>query len=287
VFRFCEGIDRKTMTPVVEAKGARIPLAGLGTWDLRGRTCARVVEQALRLGYRHIDTAEMYDNEREVGEGLRASGVPRNEVFVTTKVWPSHFAPRELLRAAKDSLAKLRMSEIDLLLLHWPNPQVPLSETLGALCQVKEGGLARHIGVSNFNIALIEKATSLATAPLVCNQFEMHPFLDQSKLVAACRAKGMAVVAYSPIARGNAKNDAVLARIGKVHGKTAAQVCLRYLVQQDVVVIPRTSKIERLEENLSIFDFALTEAEMSEIAGLARRGGRIVDWSFSGSPQWD
>ena len=275
------------MIPVVEAKGARIPLVGLGTWDLRGRTCARVVEQALRLGYRHIDTAEMYDNEREIGEGLRASGVPRGEVFVTTKVWPSHFAPRELVRAAKESLVKLRLSEVDLLLLHWPNPQVPLVETLGALGQVKEAGMARHIGVSNFNIALLDEATSLSAEPLVCNQFEMHPFLDQSKLVAACRAKGMAVVAYSPIARGNAKNDAVLARIGQEHGKTAAQVCLRYLVQQDVVVIPRTSKIERLEENVSIFDFTLTEAEMAQIAGLARRGGRIVDWSFSGPPKWD
>jgi 2,5-diketo-D-gluconate reductase B len=275
------------MTPVVEAKGARIPLVGLGTWDLRGRTCARVVEQALRLGYRHIDTAEMYDNEREIGEGLRASGVPRGEVFVTTKVWPSHFAPRELVRAAKESLVKLRLSEVDLLLLHWPNPQVPLVETLGALGQVKEAGMARHIGVSNFNIALLDEATSLSAEPLVCNQFEMHPFLDQSKLVAACRAQGMAVVAYSPIARGNAKNDAVLARIGQEHGKTAAQVCLRYLVQQDVVVIPRTSKIERLEENVSIFDFTLTDAEMAQIAGLARRGGRIVDWSFSGSPKWD
>ena len=275
------------MTPAVEAKGARIPLAGLGTWDLRGRTCARVVEQALRWGYRHIDTAEMYDNEREVGEGLRASGVPRNEVFLTTKVWPSHFAPRELLRAAKDSLVKLRMSEVDLLLLHWPNPQIPLSETLGALCQAKEGGMARHIGVSNFNVALLDEATTLSAEPLICNQFEMHPFLDQSKLVAACRAKGMAVVAYSPIARGNAKNDAVLARIGHEHGKTAAQVCLRFLVQQDVVVIPRTSKVERLGENLSIFDFTLTDAEMSEIAALAHRDGRIVDWSFSGSPKWD
>jgi 2,5-diketo-D-gluconate reductase B len=274
-------------TPAVEAKGARIPLAGLGTWDLRGRTCARVVEQALRLGYRNIDTAEMYDNEREIGEGLRASDVPRNEVFVTTKIWPSHFAPRELLRATKDSLVKLRLSEVDLLLLHWPNPQIPLSETLGALCQAKEGGMARHIGVSNFNTKLLDEAVALSTEPLVCNQFEIHPFLDQSKLIAACRAKGMAVVAYSPIARGGAKNDAVLARIGQEHGKTAAQVCLRYLVQQEIVVIPRTSKIERLEENVSIFDFALTDTEMAEIANLARRDGRIVDWSFSGSPKWD
>src|SRR5258708_27779337 len=126
---------------VVEAHGARIPLVGLGTWELRGRACARVVEQALRLGYRHIDTAEMYDNEREVGEALRASGVRRDDVFITTKIWPSHFAPLELERAAKGSLARLRLSEVDLLLLHSPNPQIPLSETLGALCQVKQAGL--------------------------------------------------------------------------------------------------------------------------------------------------
>jgi diketogulonate reductase-like aldo/keto reductase len=275
------------MTPTVEAKGAKIPLVGLGTWDLRGRTCARVVEQALRLGYRHIDTAEMYDNEREVGEGLRASGVPRDDVFVVTKVWPTHFAPRELLRAAKESSARLRLSGVDLLLLHWPNPQIPLSETIGALCMAKEAGLARNIGISNFNIALVEEATRFATEPLVCNQFEMHPFLDQSRLVAACRAHGMAVVAYSPIARGSAKRDAVLGSIGKAHGKTAAQVSLRYLVQQNVAVIPRTSKIERLEENISIFDFELSEAEITQIAGLAHRDGRVVDWSFSGQPKWD
>jgi 2,5-diketo-D-gluconate reductase B len=271
----------------VEAKGARIPAIGLGTWDLRGRTCTRMVEQALRLGYRHIDTAEMYDNEREVGEGLRASGIRRNEVFVVTKVWPSHFAPRELERAAKESLARLRLSDIDLLLLHWPNPQIPLSETLGALCKVKAMGLARHIGVSNFTVALVEEAVRLASEPLVCNQIEMHPFLDQSKVTAACRAHALAVVAYSPIARGNAKNDAVLARIGKAHGKSAAQVSLRFLVQQQIAVIPRTSKIERLSENLALFDFALSDAEMAEIRGLARRSGRIVDYAYSGSPKWD
>ena len=161
--------------PVVEANGAKIPLLGLGTWDLRGRVCARVVEQALRLGYRHIDTAEMYDNEREVGEGLRASGVKRNDVFVTTKIWPTHFAPRELERAARDCLVRLRLSEVDLLLLHWPNPQIPLAETLGALCKVKRDGLARHIGVSNFTVALIEEALRRATEPLVCDQVECHP----------------------------------------------------------------------------------------------------------------
>jgi 2,5-diketo-D-gluconate reductase B len=268
--------------PAVEAKGARIPLIGLGTWDLRGRVCARVVEQALRLGYRHVDTAEMYDNEREVGEGLRASGVRRNEVFVTTKIWPSHFAPRELERAARDCLVRLRLSEVDLMLLHWPNPQIPLSETLGALDKVKRDGLARHIGVSNFTVPLLEQALQISSEPLVCNQFECHPFLDQSKLIAACRQHGVAIVAYSPIAQGRVRGDEILTAIGAVHKKTAAQVSLRFLVQQDIVVIPRTSRVERLSENAAIFDFALSEREMADIAGLPRRDGRLVNFSFSG-----
>jgi 2,5-diketo-D-gluconate reductase B len=272
---------------IVEANGARIPLIGLGTWDLRGKTCVRMVDQALRLGYRHVDTAEMYGNESEVGEGLRASGVKRGEVFVTTKVWPSHFAPRDLEKAAKESLAKLRVSEVDLLLLHWPNPNFPLADTLGALCKVKRAGLARHIGVSNFTVALINEAVRLADEPIVCNQVEVHPFLDQTKVIAACHAHGMAVVAYSPIARGGVKNDKVLTGIGKNHKKTAAQVCLRFLVQRGIVVIPRTSKIERLAENFAIFDFQVSPAEMAEIGALAHRDGRVIDYSFSGSPNWD
>jgi 2,5-diketo-D-gluconate reductase B len=272
---------------IVEANGARIPLLGLGTWDLRGRTCTRVVEQALRLGYRHIDTAEMYDNEREVGEGLRASRVPRSEVFVVTKVWPSHFAPHELLRAAKESTVKLRLDEVDLLLLHWPSPRIPLAETLDALCKAKEAGLTRHIGVSNFTVALIEEATRLSREPLVCNQIELHPFIDQLKVRAACAEHGMAVVAYCPIARGNAKNSGLLARIGERHGKSAAQVSLRFLVQQRIVVIPRTSKLERLTENAAIFDFELSADEMAEIGALAHGDGRIVDYAFSGPPKWD
>jgi len=275
------------LAPVIEAKGARIPLLGLGTWDLRGRVCARVVEQALRLGYRHIDTAEMYDNEREVGDGLRASGAKRGDVFVTTKIWPNHFAPRELERAARDCLVRLRLSEVDLLLLHWPNPQVPLAETLGALCKVKRDGLARHIGISNFTAAMIEEALRVTSEPLVCDQFECHPFLDQSKLIAACHKRGMAVVAYSPLAQGKARNSDVLARIGASHKKTATQVCLRFLVQQDIVVIPRTSKVERLSENAAIFDFTLSKSEMDEIARLGSRDGRLVDWAYSGRIKWD
>ena len=279
--------SKATDIPVVEAHGARIPLIGLGTWNLRGSTCVRMVEQALRLGYRHVDTAEMYDNEREVGEGLRASGLARDQAFITTKIWPSHFAARELERAVKESLARLQLAEVDLLLLHWPNPQIPLRETLGALCEVKRMGLARHIGVSNFTVALIDEAARLAEEPLICNQVEVHPFIDQSKVIAACRRQGMATVAYSPVARGGVKSDKLLARIAKAHGKSAAQVSLRFLVQRGIVVIPRTSRVERLSENLAIFDFVLSEAEMAEIARLARRDGRIVDYAYSGSPNWD
>jgi diketogulonate reductase-like aldo/keto reductase len=241
----------------------------------------------LRLGYRHIDTAQLYENEREVGEGLRASGIKRDDVFVTTKIWPSHFAPRELERSARERLAQLRLTEVDLLLLHWPNPQIPLAETLGALAKVKHDGLARHIGVSNFTVALLEQALRATREPLVCDQFECHPFLDQSKLIAACRKNGMAVVAYSPIAQGKAGKSDVLKRIGAAHSKTAAQVCLRFLVQQDIVVIPRTSKVERLSENAAIFDFTLSDDDMREIAKLGSRDGRLVDWAYSGRMKWD
>lgn len=276
---------QSTATPFVSANGARIPMVGLGTWELRGRACARAVEQALRLGYRHIDTAEMYDNEREVGEGLRASGIKREDVFITTKVWPSHFAPRELERAAKESVARLRVSHVDLLLLHWPSEQVPLSETMPALCKMKEMGLTRHIGISNFTVALVQEAVRLASEPVVTNQIECHTYLDQSKVIAACSSHGIAITAYSPLARGRVANDKMLRRIGQAHGKTAGQVALRWLIQRNIVVIPRSAKVERLSENLALFDFELTAAEMEEISALAHPRGRMVDWG--GSPQWD
>ncbi|HZT25425.1 MAG TPA: aldo/keto reductase [Pseudolabrys sp.] len=269
------------MTQAVEAKGFSIPLVGLGTWALRN--VARMVEQAIRLGYRHIDTAQMYGNEAEVGQGVRASG-KRGEVMVTTKVQPTNLAPHDLERSVKESLAHLRLDVIDLLLIHWPNPRVPLAETLGAMMKMKREGYTRAIGVSNFNVALLDEASRIAPE-IVCNQIEYHPFLNQDKVIAASRGHGLAVVAYSPVARGGASGNAVLERIGKAHGKSAAQVSLRYLVQQGVVVIPRTNRLERLGENLALFDFALSDAEMAEIHALGHRGGRIVDWSYS--PKWD
>jgi 2,5-diketo-D-gluconate reductase B len=269
----------------VEANGARIPAIGLGTWELRGRTCARLVEQAIKLGYRHIDTAQVYENEREVGEGLRASGIRRDEVFVTTKVWTTHFAPHDLERSVKESLAKLRLAEVDLLLLHWPNPQVPLAETLGALAHVRKIGMTRHIGVSNFTVALIEEAIAVCPEPLACDQVEYHPYLEQTKVREVCVRHGMAVVAYSPVAKGRIKNDRTLARIGQSYRKTAAQVCLRWLVQQNVSAIPRTSRIERLSENINIFDFELSAEEMDLIFRMGSAKGRLTDFGFA--PKWD
>jgi len=269
----------------VEANGAKIPAIGLGTWQLSGRTCARIVEQAIRLGYRHIDTAQAYENEREVGDGLRASGVKRDDMFVTTKVWTNHFAPHDLERSTKESLVKLRMPYVDLLLLHWPNPHVPLAETLGALAHAKRMGLTRHIGVSNFTVALIEEAIKACPEPLVCDQVEYHPYLDQAKVREACAQNGLALVAYSPVAKGRIKNDQNLTRIGRAHRKSPAQVCLRWLVQQNVSAIPRTSRIERLSENIGIFDFELSGEEMAEIFALAGPRGRMTDFGFA--PKWD
>ena len=268
---------------VVQANGARIPIVGLGTWTLRGRDCVRLVEQAVADGYRHVDTAQMYGNEREVGEGVRASGL-RDQVFVTTKIQPDNLSPRDVERSVKESLKALNIGTIDLLLIHWPNPSVPLADTLGAMAKFKKSGDIRHIGVSNFTVALIEEATKVSPEPIATNQIECHPFLDQDKVRIACRRHGISITAYSPVARGRADGDALLAKIGKVHGKSAAQASLRWLIQQGIIVIPRTSKAERLKENIDIFDFKLSDAEMKQIAGLAR-GGRIVDWAWS--PKWD
>ena len=269
----------------VEANGAKIPQLGLGTWELGGALCARLVEQALRLGYRHIDTAQVYENEREVGEGLRASGVARDEVFVTTKVWWTRFAAGDLERSVEESLKRLKLEAVDLLLLHWPNASVPLEETIGALNAVKARGLARHIGVSNFTVTLLEQAVKFSSTKLVTDQVECHPYLDQSKVIAACRRHGLAVTAYSPIAKGAATRDRTLAKIGRAHKKSAAQVCLRYLVQLGLVVIPRTSRLERLAENAEIFDFELSASEMAAIGALASPRGRTISPSWA--PAWD
>jgi len=269
----------------VEAGGMKLPAIGLGTWELRGADCVRLVQDAVSIGYRHFDTAQSYENEAEVGEGLRASGLSRNETFVTTKIWPANHAPPDFARAVEDSLSKLKLDHVDLLLLHWPSKEVPLADTIGALCKVKKEGGARHVGVSNFTVALLDQAVKLSTEPIVCNQIEVHPYLDQSKVIAACRKHGVGVVAFSPIARGQTAGDEVLAAIGRRYGKSAAQVSLRSLVQRGLGIVPRSSKTERLKENFTIFDFELSETEMQEISALSSKAHRIVDRAVS--PVWD
>jgi len=269
----------------IEANGAKIPAVGLGTWELNGSVGSRIVEQALRLGYRHLDCALIYGNEKEVGEGLHASGVKREDVFITTKVPHTQLAPPALERAVKQSLANLRVSDVNLLLIHWPNPQIPLAETMGAMAKMKREGYARHIGISNFTVQLIDEAVKLSSEPIVTNQIEWHPYLDEEKVRAACRKHGIAITAYCPIARGRAGGDETMARIGKTYGKSAGQVSLRWLVQKGAIVIPRTSKVERLTENMSIFDFELSAADMAEVDALAKPAGRVV--SVGWAPKWD
>ena len=269
----------------ITANGAQIPAIGLGVMTLKEETCVKAVDAALRLGYRHIDTAQMYGNERETGEGLRASGVPRGEVFVTTKVWHDRLKAGDFERSVDESLERLGLSAVDLLLIHWPSKDVPLKETIDVLCKTKREGKTRHIGVANFTIALIEEAVKLATEPLVTNQIEVHPFIDRSKVIAACRRHGLAITAYCPIGRGSVPGDAALARIGAAHGKSPAQVSLRYLVQQGIIPIPRSANPQHLAENLAVFDFSLSEAEMTELARLSSANRRIVNPPHA--PQWD
>jgi 2,5-diketo-D-gluconate reductase B len=274
---------------VVEANGARIPAIGLGTLGLKDAVCVDAVNAALRLGYRHIDTAERYGNEAEVGEGLHqglaAAGFKRDDVFVTTKVYHDKLAAADFERSLDESLRKLRLPFVDLLLIHWPNPKVPLAETIGALCKAKRERKTRHIGVANFTTRLLDEAAKLATEPLATNQIEVHPFLDQTKVIAACRRHGLSVTAYCPLARGKVPGNELLERIGKAHGKSSAQVSLRYLLQQGMIVIPRTAKPEHLAANLAASDFTLSDAEMRDIDGLKRSDGRVVNPPHA--PQWD
>ena len=270
---------------VIESHGARIPILGFGTMTLKEDQCVQLVEASLKLGYRHLDTAQMYGNEREVGSGMRGSGLKREDIFLTTKVWFMQLASGDFERSVDESLERLALPWVDLLMIHWPNAQVPLSESIAALCKMKKAGLTKHIGVANFNVAMIEEAVKLASQPIAVLQIETHPYLGQSKVIAAARRYGMAVVGYCPLARGKVLAEAVLQRIGKAHGKTPAQVALRFLEQQQIIPIPRTSKRERLVENLGSLDLKLSEAEMAEIAKLQRPDSRIV--SPPQAPQWD
>ena len=269
----------------VEAHGARIPIVGFGSMRLKEDAGAKAIESAIRLGYRHIDTAAFYGNEGEVGQAIRASGVKREDIFLTTKVRDNNLKADDFARSLDNRLKLLGVPAVDLLLIHWPNPNVPMAESIGALNKARRDGLTKHIGVCNYTVALLKEANATTEEPLVTNQIEVHPFLDQSKVIAATRGHGMSVMAYCPIARGRVPGNPVLERIGAAHGKTASQVSLRWLAQQGIIVIPGSGKPERQKENFEVLDFTLTAAEMNEIATLKRPDGRVVNPPQA--PQWD
>lgn len=273
----------------VTVGGASIPAIGYGTWPLKDEECARGVAAALECGYRHIDTAAMYENEAAVGEGLRASGVPREQVWITTKVWWEDIGDGALQRSAEASLERLGVDQIDLLLIHWPSRTVPLSESIRALNDVKRRGLTRHIGVSNFPSRMLDEAVSLSEEPIVANQCEYHPYLDQSKVLAACKRHGVALAAYCPLGRGSVGGvleEPVVQEIAERVGRTPAQVVLRWHLQQPgIVPVPKSSNPKRIAENLNVFGFELDEADMGRLSGLARPDGRVVNLAFA--PEWD
>ena len=271
--------------PTLSAHGAKIPAIGFGTSSLGD--CGEIVATALKVGYRHIDTAWKYGTERGVGEGMRVSGVPRSEIFLTTKVSHEFLRADDFARSVDESLKTLGVEFVDLLLVHWPNPEIPLSEPIPALARAKRQGLTRHIGVANFNIAMLDEAIRLCPEPLVNLQAEYHAHLDQTKLIEACRRRGLIFTAYCPLGRGRPLRDPVLANIAARKGRPLAQIALRWLVQQgNIIPIPRSSNPARMAENLGVFDFALSEEEMKRIAALKRPDSRIAD-PVGRAPAWD
>ncbi|HET6725212.1 MAG TPA: aldo/keto reductase [Gammaproteobacteria bacterium] len=266
--------------------GTRIPSLGFGTFMLKPADARRMVEAALDIGYRHIDTAQLYRNEAEVGAAIAASPVGRDDIFLTTKVWIERFHAGDLEASVDESLGRLKTDYVDLLLLHWPNADVPLEETLAALLKVKHAGKAKNIGVSNFNTALVQQAVEIVGAEaLVTNQVEYHPFLSQQKVLAQARQFGLLLTAYCPLAQGKVVDNDTLRDIGEMHGKSAAQVALRWLLQQDgVIAIPRTRNENHARDNFAVFDFELDHDEMGRIDNLLGDDRRI---SPGIAPEWD
>lgn len=263
-----------------------IPAIGLGTWNLHEEECVRTVSFALQNGYRHVDTAVYYGNESEVGKGIQASGINREDVFLTTKVWWDQLSSEALLNSAKASVDRLGTGYVDLLLVHWPNPDISLKETIGGLLEAKSRGLTKAIGVSNFPSVLLWEAQDIADGQLITNQVEYHPFLSQNTLLQTCADLGMALTAYCPIVKGRVTENPVLGQIAGKYDKTPVQVTLRWHVQQDnVIAIPKSSNPERLMANLDIFDFELSVEDMAQISALASPAGRTIHADFA--PDWD
>ncbi|MBB5537282.1 aldo/keto reductase [Rhizobium giardinii] len=275
------------MQPIVNANGAAIPALGFGTFRMPGPDVLRIVPEALKIGFRHVDTAQIYGNEAEVGTAIQQSGVPRADIFLTTKVWVDNYRQGAFSASVDESLQKLKTDYVDLLLLHWPGSPVPLAEQIERLNAVQQTGKVRHIGVSNFNTRQMDEAARLSAAPLVTNQVEYHPYLDQLKVLEDADRLGMSITAYYAMADGRVPRDPVLNDIGSHHGKTAAQVVLRWLIQQHgVVALTKTATQSRLAENFGIFDFVLSTDEMKAIHLLAKPDGRIVNPQGL-APVWD
>ncbi len=268
------------------AHGAHMPAIGFGTMKFPERA-AELVTYAINCGYRLIDTARKYGTEEEVGKGIRASGIAREDLWVTTKVTELNAREADFLNSAETSLKALQLDYVDLLLVHWPQPKVPFSETLGALAKAKRQGWARHIGVSNFTLAMLEEAVRVCPEPLITNQLEYHAYLPQDRMLAALKKHGMILTAYCPVARGKLLDDPVLGEIAKAHGKTTAQVALRWLIQQPMVAaVPRALTEEHIAENLDVFDFTLSDDEMRRISALRSKQVRIVN-PPERAPKWD
>jgi 2,5-diketo-D-gluconate reductase B len=260
-----------------------IPSLGFGTWRLSGDACSDAVADALAAGYRHIDTARMYGNEEDVGRGLRSSGVDRSEVFLVTKVWPDDLAPDRVRGSLRASLQALAVDYVDLFLIHWPNPRVPLADTLDTMSALRDEGATREIGVSNFTAALYREALDLA--PVVVNQVEYHVYLDQSALLEVCRERGVRQTAYRPLGKGDVIEDPVIRSIAAAHDATPAQVALAWLIgQEGVSAVPKASSPERRRENLGALELELTSEERAAIDALPKdRRAVETEWS----PDWD
>ena len=269
---------------MLSVHGVLVPTLGFGTYQLNGATATDSVRHALSVGYRHIDTAQIYENEAEVGRGIATSDVPRDEIFLTTKVWRDALAPQDVKRTTDESLRRLGTDYVDLLLMHWPNDDIPLEDTLGALAALRDAGKARLIGVSNTPSAMLRRA--LEIEPTLANdQVEYHPYLGQDAILDVVRENGLFLTAYSPIAQGAVADDATLEEIADAHGATPVQVALAWLIGQDrVAAIPKSGTPAHIETNFGAMDLNLSAEEREAIDGLAR-GERIIDPGFA--PQWD
>jgi 2,5-diketo-D-gluconate reductase B len=269
----------------LQTQGISLPRLGLGTFRLQGDACRAAVESALSLGYRHLDTAEMYGNEEAIGAAIAASGVARSELHITTKVWNENLAPDAIRRAIDTSLSKLRLDHVDLYLVHWPARQMNLPAMFETLMALKEQGRARAIGVANFTIALLKTVIEEIKAPIACNQVEYHVMLDQTPLRNYLTAKSIPLVAYCPLAQGRVASDQTLAAIGRKHDASAAQVALKWLLDQEgVAAIPKASRAESQKANLGALDVRLDDDDRRQIAGLPK-DKRCVNPGFA--PAWD